>query len=528
MLGLGRHPSSAAWATYLAGEASPADARELRAHADGCARCTAQLERMSALLGLAVRPASEPDELSWRRMESRLEARLQASLPPPATLDEVGHFSMDVPAGFEPLVGAQPPRPHSGRLRWVAATLAAAAMVAIGVAVAPRTVSEPGPRPPPGPLVKAAVVRSGAAPLSVELTTGQALELAAETQLAVPNPLADPPELSLRVGQVRILSPEPASPVLVETPELAMTGRSRDFTVGYRAGRHRIDVEDGYVDVGSPSVRVGAGQVLELPSVPRPAEPKLRIFERLAESTGEDEAEVSPGSAESVDSSGPRAARPSPEAKPVRPGSVPSRTDVAAPAPAPARRSVTEGDTRVEVLSVEVDPGLRALSQARSAWYFDRDAEMASRAASEALESPLSASARLEALELRCDAQVHLRSGQPAVAACRELLRFENDGQRKRRIHFMLGGIFRDHLKDCRSARRHYDQAIVFGGGSPLDQAARLRRAECALELNDLETARSDLDAIQPVGEDAQRAAKARERLAKRERGARSDTNGSE
>lgn len=516
MPGRWRHPTEADWAAYLGSELDARTRSELRRHLERCPRCQGTLERVDAIAGLVQAPVPEPDELSWRRMEARLEA----------AQGESGRFSIDLPRGAAALSGDTRTVDLIRGRRWLLAGLAAAGVVAAFIMFTPRRApSPPAPRTA-ATSARSGIVRSGAAPLGVELGSGVRLELASFSELALPAPDEAPPRIDLDHGRLDVWAPRalPGRPtskmtVLVRTPELRLWARSRDFSVAYQAGRHRVEVREGTVDVEGEGVSErlerGEARAFEQPWS-GPAEPELAILRRLREAPTSSRSKAAP-------SAPPPAARPGPRPEPPTP---------AAPTPRPAPPAETGSrvlETKVERLQPVVDEGAeRALAEARRAWLEDRDAARASKLAGRAIELSDDPTLERAALELRCDARVSLGRGEAAVRACRALLDRERDPERRRRVHYTLASIYRRQLDDCGAAIPHYGKALVFGRRSRFDDAVRLRRAECALEAGDLAMARTDLDRLSEGSADPERLRRARAKLLNLEEEARYGTRDAE
>lgn len=579
---MGRHPSPADWAAYIDRDGAALDPPlryRMRSHLEGCARCQSTLERVAAVRALLDLPVPEPDELSWRRLELRLDHRVRAP-------GEIHKTSMDLPPSFTWRDPSKEPTPSQtvdvirGR-RWLLAGLAAAAIVGAFLAIGPavRDGSNPGPRGGPAVLAaevnRSAVVRSGAAPLRLETRSGHRVELTSFTEVVVPEPDARPLRIELDHGGLTVssLSPPPGlgrppEALVIRTPELFAFAKSRDFAISYRAGRHRLEVWQGHVDVEGERVseRVSAGSTrfFVAPELQGgPAEPALPSIARLREggprsavSRGQSEhrAETStPGSpaatstelratvaprrpasareeapaagpavgTEEVEGSEAASGAPASAGDSTRPDGAPpggprfrdAEGGAGSARPDPATR--VDPETRVDRLGSTLTAAEQALAEARQAWFVDRDVLAAVELSERALALSTERDGHLAAgaANLLCDAQVSLRGGAEAVAACLRYLELERDIERRRRIHYRLGVVLRDQLEDCARAMDHFAKALVFGGRSRFDDVARLRRAECAIELGELDLARSDLEVLSERGTEAERVAKARGRL---------------
>lgn len=492
----------------------------MRAHLKGCAQCQGTLQRVEAIQRALGVPAPEPDELSWRRMEARLEHQIRAS-------EQSARYDLELPPSLTQELMVRGPRGATvdiirGR-RGLLAGVVAAAVVGIFIAVFPRRPVVEGRRVA-GTIASAeggaAVVHSGSAPLEVELASGHRLDLTPGTEMSVAHPDESRPVVQLDYGQIDVWAPGPvdrSARLIVRTPELSLWAHSRDFTVAYVAAHRRVDVRDGFVAVEGTDVRVKKGESRDLRPLSKriAAEPPIPFINRLA-SGGNTPAEGTSSTAKSgrrTSAQKPRAAAETaagPAKRKVRPSPPRSRTAGEGGRP---RLGAASGRTEVEALEPALSPRGRAWERARQAWYADRDPAAAIEHAREALALEPPAGERVRVLELICDAQVSLRSGAAALQDCSQLLEKIGNSDRKRRVHYTLGTVYRDQLDDCESAVGHYDQALVFGAKSRFNDVVRLRRAECALELGDLETARLDLDRLSLRSFETQRLSQARRQL---------------
>lgn len=509
-MGFTRHPAPDDWAAYVGDELPPRIRARLRSHLEGCARCQADLVRIEGIQRVLKLPVPEPDELSWRRLEVRLEREFEAP-------GEVQQFSVDLPPGATRDIRRRS-MPSTMDLvrgrRWLLAGAAAVIAVAGFIALAPRGTDLESPRTAEAPTSAApgtALVHSGSAPLRVELGTGHVLGLASDTEVTMPEPDREPTEIELDHGRLDVWSPralaaeaalgeEAGGPIIIRTPERTLWAESRDFTVAYLAGRHEVSVREGWVELGGePTERVEAGQseVLEA-RPPRPAEPRSAVLERLR----------------------------SPTRKRGRTKTSPPPTPADVPEAPVAAREISPNpvpEVRVEQIDGPT-PTAAAWSRARRAWYRERDPTAAVAAVRALLALGPDPELERTARHLLCDAQVGLRAGAEALRDCKAVLDLERDPRRIRRVHYTLATIYRDHLHDCRSALPHYDRALVFGGVSRFDDVVRISRAECSLDLGQLDVARSDLDALAGRKQGA-RVTRARRRLDDLAKEARNDTD---
>lgn len=441
----GRHLDHARLHAYAAGEVDPTQRSVIEAHLEICPRCRDALGRVGAVAALMQRMApQEPDELSWRRMQDRVQKRLQADA-------ESGVTTLDL------LMGR----------RWVTAGLAAVAAVALLVWFAPRR--RPAPRPPAPVMAEAAVeqpqaqvVTSGDAPLDVKLASGARLELAAQSRVVASSSSDGGVLLALEAGALAVRLPERPTvdePFEVRTPAFTASSRSRDFSVGYRADRFLVAVREGEVDVEGEAFG-GRDTVLE------GERREVRIRDEV-----EAERVVVP----------PRARNPRPVPPPV--------DEIVS--------SSSQGETSVQVLAPD-DPVAASWREASRAYYRLGDLQEAIRHAEAVVDSGEKRAEIVLARRMICDAQIALHRPRAALDACGALLENERDDEEIRTIHYMLGTIYRTQLDDCAEAMKHYEQVLVYGRRALLDDEARLFRASCALQLGDLKTAQRDIRALAP------------------------------
>ncbi|MCA9554383.1 MAG: hypothetical protein KC933_30385, partial [Myxococcales bacterium] len=160
-------------------------------------------------------------------------------------------------------------------------------------------------------------------------------------------------------------------------------------------------------------------------------------------------------------------------------------------APAAPAVPLAPEETRVEV-ELPSDPVRRAWIAARAAYYEDGDLD---RAIGLAVRLRADAAVRVEsrwAGSLLCEAYTARGRAREAVEVCTEVLP-ARQGEEARILHRRIAELYRGQLGDCARALPHYNQVLVFGRSSPLDEGARLARAECAAETGDWDLVRRDL-----------------------------------
>jgi hypothetical protein len=490
MEGAGHHPEAADWQAWLAGEGAPAIRAEREAHLETCARCAAELERVRRTLLLLVAP--DLDELSWRRLQSRVQAELDAPAPQRRPTRVLGR-PLAIAAGLAGLglIGAlvlprpEPSSPPPG--------VSAAAPLP-----PPSPAPPPVPRPPPTAVAAASeadggddapLLSSGLSPFEVRLAAGHRLELSGHAEVRVLRDGAESVELALAEGQLEVRAPgAPSAPVsvTVQTPEFTVAGRSPHFVVGRWSDRAFVAVRAGTMAVRTahePERTVAAGERRRLDPPVETADPTVGPEPRPAP---------------------PRALAP-PPARGRRPG---SRSPVAA--------APTDPVTRVSVLRAPIRPDPIGPDELSERWTRLRATYFEDGRAAEAVElaEALAADAgsRPEgrwALDLLCQAQLRLGAAERAVEACQRWLSVEPSAARAREIHRRLAHLYADRLGRCGDALDHFGALIVFGRASLLDEDALLGRARCALELGDLDLAALDLSVLEGQGNRVARRAEA-------------------
>lgn len=457
----GKHLPEASLHAYVAGEVDPPSQAAIKAHLSACEECQGRLGRVRVVQGLFRGMApKEPDELAWRRIRERVRATLESDAAPDSA------HTIDL------LMGR----------RWLPAALAAVAAIAVVVVFLPHKQRGPAPAPPvvasapaaapttTEPNTEAQVITSGPAPLELTLASGASLKVAAQSKVVSEAPTGPKVSLTLESGALDVSLPHrPAEgeSFEVHTPGFVATARSTDFSVGYRADEFSVEVREGEVDVEGPAVG---------------AKKTVTEGERLAGSTR--------GRA-------PRAAEGKDKVTARAPSRTPSRPAPEAEGPSPESHPIvssSEGETTVVVEAVPLDPVAEAWRQASEAYYQHKDLDRAIERALVVQRAVGRPEARL-AQQLLCDAYISKAQPVEAIDACRVLLQGAGADE-ARTIHYTLGTIYRAQLKDCRRAIEHYNQAVVFGRATLLDDEVRLFRARCALEIGDLDLAWRDVTTL--------------------------------
>jgi hypothetical protein len=426
---------------YAAGELNPAERAQVEAELESHPENRARLDRVHAMQGLLASAApSEPDDLTWKRMQQRIQSEL-----------------------------AKPSIPEESKTGiWLPIGIAAAAVIAAFLILG-ETKTESPAHEPSGPQVLA----SGSAPLDVTLASGTSLRLAPSSEVTVKSPEARPTELVLEVGELDVRSPvrvekgEPA--VTVRTPVYVAAASSLDFSVGVRTDGYFVEARDGEIAVEGEGfdegtiVRAGERRTVQA----KPAAPS-RVEKILEESVTKIEV---------------------PKRKATKKKIV--------EAPAREVKESSEGETSVQIVLEESDPIKRKWLEAALAYYERRDLPAAIELARRVVaEAPHRAEGRMAEVML-CEALIATGRAAEAIEACEARLRRPHTEEEKREIHFLLATIHHRQLGDCSKAIDHYGQAMVFGGTSLLDDRVRLFRAACALEIGRIDLATVDLTALE-------------------------------
>lgn len=438
---------------FVAGEVNPARRAAFEAHLQSCPACRARHDRVQGIHRLlsAVVPV-DLDELAWRRVQTKVRSQLQ---------DEV----RDAPSTLDLVLGR----------RWWTAGLVAAAAVAVLVWFAPVLRPQPS-EPQPQTTTQLAVRRVHArqAPVDLVLSAGVELELGAQGRLEVLPVENFAPKLILVSGALRVRDFRPPAlgrPIRLQAAPFTVEAQRSDFVITTLADGAEVQVHRGTVQVRPPS----GPAVTVAPGTAR------RFFTTAAQA----QAEVAPAPSPKV-----AVRRPSPSAAPSAapaPAETPAAVVLAAPAPAPAPT-----ETRVEV-ELPRDPRARLLLQAEHAYYQDHDLDRAIRLAIQVRGGGPKGPAYWAATELLCQAYTANSQADLAVQTCGEQLQRPMHEASRRKLHQQLAEIHRTQRRDCASAIKHFNQVLVFGRTTPLDDNARLLRAGCALKVGDLTLAERDL-----------------------------------
>ncbi len=439
---------------FVAGEVNPARRAAYEAHLESCGACRERHDRVQGIHRLlsAVVPV-DLDELAWRRVQTKVRSQLQ---------DEV----RDAPTTLDLVLGR----------RWWTAGLVAAAAVAVLVWFAP--VLRPQPKEPqPQTTTQLAVRRVHArqAPVDLVLSAGVELELGAQGRLEVLPVENFAPKLILVSGALRVRDFRPPAlgrPIRLQAAPYAIEAQRSDFVITTLADGAEVQVHRGAVQVTAPegsSVTVTQGTTQRFVTKPVQVEPRV------------------------ARAPAPKAAvRRSARAEAPVEVPVSAEIPVPAPAPAPASPAPAPPQTRVEVEPPR-DPRARLLLQAEHAYYQDHDLKRAIELSLQVRARGPKGPAYWAATELLCQAYTANSQADLAVQTCSEQLQRPMHDASRRKLHQQLAEIHRTQRGDCESAIKHFNQVLVFGRTTPLDDNARLLRAGCALKVGDLTLAERDL-----------------------------------
>ena len=441
---------------FVAGEVNPARRAAYEAHLESCGACRERRDRVQGIHQLlsAVVPV-DLDELAWRRVQTKVRSQLQ---------DEV----RDAPSTLDLVLGR----------RWWTAGLVAAAAVALLVWFAPVLRPKPS-EPQPQTTTQLAVRRVHArqAPVDLVLSAGVELELGAQGRLEVLPVENFAPKLVLVSGALRVRDFRPPAlgrPIRLQAAPYTVEAQRSDFVITTLADGAQVEVHRGTVQVtppGGPSVTVAEGTARRFVTKRAEVEPevaKAPAPRAAVRRSARAEAPVDPPVSVEI-----------PVPVPVRAAPVP------APVPAPP-------ETRVEVEPPR-DPRARLLLQAEHAYYRDHDLERAIELSLQVRARGPKGPAYWAATELLCQAYTANSQADLAVQTCSEQLQRPMQDASRRKLHQQLAEIHRTQRGDCESAIKHFNQVLVFGRTTPLDDNARLLRAGCALKVGDLTLAERDL-----------------------------------
>jgi hypothetical protein len=412
------------------------------------------------------------DELRWRRISQGVMNRLEADAR-----------RVKRPALVETLLV----------FRWVAIGGVALVAFAIGAVLSrarPHGVPPPVSRSIQEPSVH--TITTGPTPFAMTVPSGLSMRLSENARVLARSTVAPHIELDLEYGELDVQMIRPLGPedlITIRTPVFVTQARSTDFTVGYYSTRFFVAVRGG-------SALVRGGALVE-PIVVHQGERRSLNLE------GEEwmslDAQRPPDRAEVEQTRSSRRA----ELKNPRGSGAPARADVpteAQPTPQdvpPLVRTTQEGETSVQVVKPSEDALAAKWREASEAYYQTTDLDQAVQLATEVAKEGGRRPEVGLALEMLCEA--HLKKGEPerAIGACSAQLERETDEAQVRLIHYNLATIYRTQMHDCRQAIPHYNRAIVFGRSSLLDDEALIWRASCALDIGDLESARTDIGMLE-------------------------------
>ena len=493
------------------------------------------IERVGSVQNWLNLPIPEPDELSWRRIEARLQKHVEAIEENDLKLARTRLSTVDIIRGR----------------RWFTAGIAAVIVVALFVVFSTQESYRKATltnsfRPTFDD--QAAIVHSGAAPMSIEVG-GYRVEMTSGTELVVPSPGHEPLIVELDHGRIDVWGPPEVDgpvPLIIRTPVQTFWASSRDFSIIYRAGhREIVEVRSGHVDTQPSGQRISAGQLHEFHSQHRveAAEPRLHSITQLrtaghqhALSQSDEPLKAKKGSTRSAQGGSHKltagageltterfARKPMPQS--LRQQSIKTPVE---PRSESVQDDVTIGTSQPPAEVTALDPVRSPLEQhwadMQRAWYSERDANQTLAFGYKILELDPRPVMSASVLGLICDAQVSLRAGHAAARDCRKLLDYIKDSVRRRRIHFTLATIYRNQLSDCKTAITHYGRAVLLGGRGRFNETVRLGRAECALELGDIAQASTDLAVLGNSTADAERVRRVRRWLEELKRKARDAT----
>lgn len=436
------HPSRETLHATAAGEVDPVQRAAVLAHLKGCPACASNYRQVEGMLSQFKAMEPPPvDDLSWARMSRRIMSELEAraSAPPPAPLWAARIFP---------------------------AALATALAVALVVWFTPRAL----PPPPVAQHLPNPAITAGAEPFEFTLQSGVSLRLGEHAQIRIQSG-AERLRIELLSGELAVNQPRDAAALEFRTPELSAVAQGAAFTVSYLSQESTIRVEHGRVELA------GEGGPTIIPPGQR------RSFRRGAMR--------------------PVAAEPSPiasvEPAPVAAPAVPAlrRPKVTAePSIAPLGHASVEGQTEVVMEAPAAEDPVAERWRSAVQAFDSGEAETAIRLAHDVVLLGRGRPEERDALDLLCTAELTMGAADKAVVACEALIGVEPGAEPRRLLHHRVANIYRVKLHDCAHALPHYDQTIVFGGTSLIDDEALLGRAECALELGKLDVAARDLRAV--------------------------------
>lgn len=422
----------------------PVQRASVLAHLKGCPECTLSYRQVEGMLSQFRAMEPPPvDDLSWARMSRRIMTELEAraSAPPPAPLWAARIFP---------------------------AALATALAVALVVWFTPR--SQPAPAPVlhlPNPAITA-----GAEPFEFTLQSGVSLRLGEHAQIRIQSG-GERLRIDLISGELAVNQPRDAAALEFRTPEVGALAQGAAFTVSYLGQESTIRVERGRVELA------GEGGPTIIPPGQR------RSIKRGASRP----AAAEPAPVASVDP------EPLLRASPAVP--APRRPKVTAePSIAPLGHASVEGQTEVVLEAPAAEDPVAERWRSAVQAFDSGEAETAIRLAHDVVLLGRGRPEEREALSLLCTAELTVGAADKAVVACEALIGVEPGAEPRRLLHHRVANIYRVKLHDCAHALPHYDQTIVFGGTSLVDDEALLGRAECALELGKLDVAARDLRAV--------------------------------
>lgn len=437
------HPSRETLHATAAGEVDPLQRASVLAHIKGCRDCTSAYRQVEGMLSQFRAMEPPPvDDLSWARMSRRIMTELEtrASAPPPAPL-------------------------------WAARIFPAAVMTAMAVALVVWFTPRPVPAPASVAHLPNPAITAGAEPFEFTLQSGVSLRLGEHAQIRLQS-AGERLRIDLVNGELAVTQPREAAALEFRTPELTALAQGASFTVSYLGQESTIRVERGRVELlgdVSPGV-ISAGERRTI---------KRGVVRAAA---------VEPSPAQLSASEPLRSLAPSP--------TLPRPKASAEPSIAPLAHASVEGQTEVVMEAPAAEDPVAERWRSAVQAFDSGEAETAIRLANDVVLLGRGRPEERDALDLLCTAELTLGAADKAVVACEALIGVEAGAEPRRLLHHRVANIYRVKLHDCAHALPHYDQTIVFGGTSLVDDEALLGRAECALELGKLDVAARDLRAV--------------------------------
>jgi hypothetical protein len=465
------HPADALLHAFVAGEVDPAQRAAISQHLESCAQCREAKARVEAVTGLF--PKMQPldlDEMRWRRISQGVMSHLEN--------EGLQHRHWSIANAFF-------------RPGWAALGVAALVAIVVVVWIAPRSISVLSPAAKVEKKREGGVstIVTGQTALALTLPPGVSLRLSPNARVVARSTVPPQIALDLDFGTLEIVEPETAPPneaITIRTPDFITTAQRSDFTIGFESDRFFVRVRRGEATV--------EGDALEKAKTVRAKDALVLAREG---STWREEAKPTaevvpparlPPSIERRRAAGLVKPKVHEEETPPPPVSMKSQP--------PADENVHssyEGVTKVEVEAPPEDVIAKKWHDASFAYYKKNDVRRAVALANDIVAGGGEREEVLLALDLLCEAHLHLQQPKRALEACEARLERETDPEAIRAANYRIANIERQQLHDCRGAMDHYSKAMVFGRNSLLDNDALVWRASCALDLGDLDAAKRDI-----------------------------------